>query len=542
MKCNEARPECSHCQKSSLECVWPSLNLSLLPHGSDFKVRKTPKKIGTDFIFYEQPRKSDNLEVPRDFDTGSFFSREPLPGQFTQFDPAEYKASEYPRVTELMEQPILELPLLNFLYLSDSHTLPYDEEYILENHEQQLSLSLTPLSGLTNWMPALDYTPDDTQFFHAFVHGFLPAISPQNCHPQIAPIAVFLPQGSAEPIMREVFYACGAAFMAGINPELQLVLKRRYITCVSKFNQRLAANQGRIKEWMVSTALLFALRDKFTGSTPEMPALHLSTAIQLIRILRAQYGDQSVTIKFFVESFLFNYSMVLITADQSIRKMLPSPFEIFEEWRPAFDYKPFRCFVPWQNNPVFGAATQAFELAAKASWLVSKCPLSDEDMGTACDLLLETYRMKRPVIEIQPDVQISARQFLLLQESVAVSDVSKYACQLLLLRMMTPELELLHHIIRQRVLQLMKTYKLISLDTQLWATCAWLLLVTGLSSVEMEDRSFILDMCYRHAKVCHAAFLGQIALFMELAWGTAECPGEGWNLLFNSAAVKSICL
>lgn len=586
MKCNEARPHCANCLKSSLECVWPSLNLSLLPHGSDFKVRRTPKKIGRDFIFYEQPKLGANADgntengethnatnppsaatqrgvhVANSLDSsGSLvpYSND-VYGEYGTTEYANYTSGfpngmtngltnglnstflvQHPRVSELIDIK-LELPLSSFSYLSDSQTLPYDEDPIVTEIDQNFSLGLTPLSGSATWMPGTEFSLEDSQFFHAFVHGFLPAISPQNCHPQIAPVAIFLPQGTAEPIMREVFYACGAAFMSGVNPELRHVSKRRYIACVNRFNRRLAENGGRIEEWMVAAALLFTLRDKFTGSSPDLPASHLATAIQLIRILRAQHGDQSVIIKFFVESFLFNYSMVLITADALVRKLLPSPFDIFEEWRPAFEYKPFRCYVPWQNNPVFGAATQAFELAAKASWLVQKCPLSDDDMAIACDLLSETYRMKSPEIDIQPGDQIPPHDYVQLQESVAVSNVSKYACQLLLLRMMNPGIELEHTIIRDRVLGLLEIYKTISLDNPIWATCAWLLLVTGLSAVDPYDRQFILLMCYRNAKMCHAAFMGLIALVMELAWGTDKCPGEGWNLLFNTGAVKSICL
>lgn len=589
MKCNEGKPQCHNCHKSGLECVWPNLNFASLPHGANFKVQKTQKKIGTDFIFYEKPaieskngNDRDNVTEGYPIDEKvetilkdpssqpspfspcpTFFSRAANTSTNTissassmnfqsagdySFDKDIGTLLNSPRFQDLVVSTVDHCPPPSTMFLlSDSSVSDQeDNDRIIQEYSSPVTyesrLGYSPLTGAASWNPG-DYTVVDSQFLHAFINGFMPAVSPQFCHPRLQPRAVFLPHGQSEPLMQELFFACGAAFMGGNNPDLKAVAERKYHTVFNKFTRRLSQSNGVIEEWMVVATLLFTLRDKFTGTTLELPVAHLSQTINLIRTLRAQLGDYSITMKFFVESFLFNYSVMLISGGKMIREMqLPSPFEIFDECRRAFNYRPFRCAVPFMNNPVFGAASLAFELAAKASWLVSKCPLDKHDMVIVCDLLGETYRMERPEIRLGPGDKISAQEFVQLQESVAVSDVTILACQLLLLRMLNPGLLLLHDIVKERVKQIITLFRLFSIDTQLWVVCSWLLLVTGLSLEDLIDRQFIQEVCYRSARTCRAAFLIQVAQFLERAWGTNEDPGPGWSLLYSSALSKSICL
>lgn len=551
MKCNEARPECLNCCKSGYECEWLTQEKFSLPHGSDFKMRKAPKRIGASFIHYHKPNEQVDGLVEIGDDDGVGYHHDKGFSMMTHAVDSRHPVSSF--LSEVSEplhaadtkhvtlSTIVGLGASSMFALDTKST--FDDE-IAPDFEcgDALLLAMGGLSAPVAWIPGLDVPYENRQFLHAFVNGFVPSISPQHCHPQLTPLSVFMPQGVAEPLMLEVFYACGAAFMASGDPSLQVVSKRRYASCLNKFANRLAMTGGVIEKWMVAAALLFTLRDKFNGSSPEQPTLHLSKAVILIRTLREQLGDQSISIKVFVESCLFNYSMVLITGGKSMMQMLPSPFEIFEEWRPIYESKPFMGPVPWMNNPVFGAASRSFELAAKASWLVSKCPLNDEDMAIACDLLSATYRLKLPTIAVDHSGSIAPHEYVRLHESVAISELTRLGCQLLLSRMISPSLELDHDVVQGRIRVLISIFKSLSLDTPLWVVCGWVLLVTGLSCVMPEDRQFILLLCYRSARSCHAAFLVQIAKFMETAWGTDECPGPGWNLLFNTSATKSICL
>lgn len=565
----------------NIECVWPSL-YSSLPHGSAFEVKKLPRKMGVNFILYgiqwpDQKRRGRKFEgkigvtgrachgkksgikvveqragekEPLEQDEQSDLQQNARDPHFLKEEcDIDTSSSQKLHQDESIKKDFLlgpssicEEALSPESTLSDSPpSLDYEQYLDGNEYLNNIHLGLTPLSGNKIWIPGVQLIKDEPLYFHAFINGFIPAISPQYCHPQLTPMAIFVPQGIQEPMMRDVFYACGAAFVAHGNPEVLAVARQRYANCLTLFANRLSATGGRIEEWMVAAALLFALRDKFAGTSLELPTSHLAKAVELIRILQQTGGDKSITLKFFVDSFLFNYSVVLITGGRLARKILPSPFLIFDKWRPIFENQPFQCFVPWMNNPVFGAATQSFELVAKASWLVWLYPLGDKDMASACELLAQSYKLELPVVT-NPTKEMSARDFLRIQQSVAVHDICKLASQLLLLRLMHPTLELGHDIIGGRVQQILAIVKTLSADTTLWVICSWLLLITGLCAEREEDRKFIIESCRRIHELFRASFMAMICRYLVESWGSPERPGPGWNHLFNEVALETFCL
>lgn len=622
-----------NCVKSSIECVWSNLKMASLSHGSGFKVRKIPKKMGVDFIHYNGPKAKEvgdryndeskiadiTIGISITLSCSNSEERVDRNGQGYLFNDGEttefllIKNEDIWRNSFRVDESIVDegcvgaeklkvagsgvvdsqiVDISSQFVDNNAHTIDFgsnieistpdiavagtkmvdydqaidlddllstgatkfldSEIYLTEeesdaaeqalDQDQELTLNLTPFSGCRTWIPGVELSDKNLRFLHAFVNGFIPSISPQHCHPRITPKAIFMSQGITEPMMRDVFYACGAAFMANGNKNMLTVARRRYADCLSMFANRLSATGGHIEEWMVAAALLFTLRDKFVGSTPEHPITHLAKAVELIRILRQKTGDESITLKFFVDSFLFNYSVVLITGGNLAMKILPSPFEIFDEWRLVYEYQPFQCLAPWMNNPVFGAATKAFELAAKASWLVHKWPLKNDDMVIACDLLAESYKLQLPPIVTQRAEELSTRDFRHVQQSVAVSEGSKLSCQLLLLRLMNPTLELLHEIVGSRVRDILQILRNMSPDSSLWVICSWLLLITGLCAELPEDREFVILNCNRAAHLFRAEFMKKTGIFLEKSWGTSDLPGPGWNIIFDSPSFHTLCL
>lgn len=421
------------------------------------------------------------------------------------------------------------------------------EEHVVEYRHSQdspLSPELSVFSGCSSWIPGAEYTQNDPLFLHAFVNGFIPAVSPQHCHPLLSPMTIFMAQGIMDPMMREVIYACGAAFLTNENKGMLTEAKKRYANCLILFANRLSATGGEIQEWMVAAALLFTLRDKILQVSPEHPTRHLSKAIELLRALRRSIGDNSITLKFFVDSFLFNYSVTFLTTGPLAVKILPSPYEVFDEWRPIYENQLFKCFAPWMNNPVLGAATNAFELTAKSSWLISRAPLQDLEMVLACELLAKTYEtaLLPPLPSDRPD-DLSGREYQYLQDSVAVDEAGKIASQILLLRLMNPTLELSHDIVQSRVRRVLSVLDTISPTTSLWVICPWLLLITGLCAETLADRKSIVEKCKRAGHMGRGTeFMVRVDPILKESWGTEENPGRGWDTLFDSAALRNLCL
>ncbi|QEL62725.1 hypothetical protein CJJ09_004904 [Candidozyma auris] len=241
--------------------------------------------------------------------------------------------------------------------------------------------------------PAWGSAPDNVFLYQAFVDGFLKAVSPQICHPRLSPVANFVPYSMSNPIVMDVVNACAASFLSKANPDMRLESKKRYSICLNNFANSLAKAQSGVEEWMVAAVILLCLRDKFSGSSPIVPASHLAKALEMLRQLRTSGKSSLVSLKFLIESFLFNYTVMLLTGTHEVVSRLPSPFEVYDEWREILDFSPFHHTVPFMKYPIFGAAREAYELAAKVSWLYSRVPLSIQDRAVACDLLRQAYTL-----------------------------------------------------------------------------------------------------------------------------------------------------
>lgn len=398
------------------------------------------------------------------------------------------------------------------------------------------------LNGCLTWVPGLDFSTNEAYLFHAFVNGFMNAVSPQFCHPQLTPVAIFVPQGIERPLMKNIFAACGAAFLSCKLPDLHAIARRKYAVCLEGFASTLTTCKDETQEWMAAAALLFCLRDKVFGCQLYQPAAHLTQALHILRKLRKKKDTNAVVVKFMIESFLFNYSNVLLSCDSAVVKRLPSPFEVFDEWRAVFEHIPFSCSVPWMNNPVFGAASGAFELSAKVSWLSFHFPLNGDHMITACELLVATYKLKLPEALEEMWAGRSASEFKHLKESLLVAELLVSSCQLLLAKLMNPDLEQADNLVQTKVSAICKRLRDLSPTSQEWVIMGWPMLVTGTAAILPEHRNMILELCLRSYELFHTAFMKQLAEFLVMAWGTEAEPGPGWNALFDRSSLLTVCV
>lgn len=380
-------------------------------------------------------------------------------------------------------------------------------------------------------------TQEESMLYNAFVRGFMETVGPQLCHQLLTPATIFVPQGN-EPLMKEIFYACGASFLAKKFPEFQQIASSRYQIALALFATSLSC--GGVGDWMAGAALLFCLRDKMMGTSPLEVARHLHQAIHLMRSLRR--GGETITLKFLIESFLYNYTSIMFTLDPTSMALLPLPFEIFEEWRSVVDYKPFHCVVPWMNNPVFGAATAAFELVAKVSWICTRYPLDALDSITACELLLATYKIKLPKMTEKMRSALSEDNYLHLFESTVVAEIIVATCQLLLTKLLNPDLQQTDLLVQKRLHQIGELFKRLSPDSHEWVICGWPMLVVGVISLDPDTRLLIFDRCLRCADLYRTGFMNQVALILQKAWGSPQHPGTGWSVLFDRQKLKHICL
>lgn len=380
-----------------------------------------------------------------------------------------------------------------------------------------------------------------SRLMYAFINGFIDAISPQYCHPKLTPRAIFIGQGPKHEIMQEVFRACGAAFMSNIDSIYTIDSRKKYSLCLANIADELS-KEKEPKEWMVAAMLLFCLRDKVVGAPPVQAAMHLAKAIDLIRDLLKGQNYDIQNIKFMAESFLFNYAVLLLVGGKDTMDILPSPFVIFEEWRRLIDMQIYPGSVPWMNNPVFGAAGRAFELAAKVSWLVIKQPLTNVDIVVACDLLIESAQI-HDFANFEPPPTLSNENKQQLKDSVYISKTIVACSKIVLYKLLNPLLDVNNPSIKNLTSEAHGFLAEILVLSRVNVIVSWGILILGLCTVDPQRRLELSTRCEVTCMTHHVAFLGQVGCFLNKIWDSSKFKDNGdLDCLFDQETLGKMCL
>lgn len=516
VKCKEEKPVCSGCLKSNYQCLWPENGVQSLSRRDldAFKVEKANlQKNLTFYVYNGDSNKTERLKETEKND--------------------DLNLSLIPQHTP--PYPDLLLPLF------EDPLFPKDET---EEKVEEVSkvLGSPELSVATGWWDQLNVYDENAFLFHTFLNGFLRTVSPQFCHPQLLPATNFVRLGLDNPVMRDIFNACAASFLSQQSPELQVDAQNRYALSVGQFSDALAFRQDdTVDEWMVGALLLFCLRDKFSGCKPQIPALHLSKAFEILQKLSKQGNVSPASLKFLAECLTFNYSVMLLTADDNAVRALPSPFSVYNEFRAFNDLVPFTSCVPFMNNPVSGAAKDIMEVCAKTSWLYSKYPLNPADMSIACNLLGVTYSYKPPSVDLQFFSTFPQKELARLHESVSVADILALCCRLLLTKLVVPTLLQTDPQVQTIVAAIHGKFLTIDPQSPIWIACSWPLLVCGICATDPMVQKYVLERCCQNSERYQMKFLKAAVLKFKYIWGCTKGPGTGWDCLFDRAFLLDMC-
>lgn len=549
----------------NVKCQWPSLTKRSLSHNDLFEIERLPSKPKYQFVLYKGGQNGDLREKPAETsDVEREAAGTPEVEGEADRSPA-WKAQETGRTPDWKEQEATGSPwkeledtgtpwkeqqvvLEDSLALSPANGYFQEKLFCSENKYGQISAlspdrpspELIPLSPLSGLVPS--YHIDNPYLFQAFHDGFLNCISPQMCHPLLLPQANFVPYAMQTPIMIDVFNACAASFLSKTNPDMKIEAKKRYSICLQNFANSLSRARGEVEEWMVAAVILLCLRDKFSGSLPIVPASHLAKALELIRQLRQNNKLSTVSLKFLVESFLFNYTVMLLTGTKEVVQRLPSPFDVYDEWSPVLDHTPFRTALPFMKYPVFGAARHFFEIAAKVSWFYSQLPLSPTDKATACELLGLTYTTPLPEMLEAASIELLPHEIVQCQESIYLADIIQKCCILLLHKLLFPNLERDDPLVQEIMGKIIDCFCLLSADSPIWIVCTWPLLVSGITASSASHQHYIYALCQRCISRFLMGFLDQVCSFLVSVWGTDTELGIGWDCLLEREVILRVYL
>ncbi|GAV51102.1 hypothetical protein ZYGR_0AD02850 [Zygosaccharomyces rouxii] len=259
-----------------------------------------------------------------------------------------------------------------------------------------------------------DYSKDENFLIYACVTRWLPRMGPQDTHPLLTTAATFTRHFETNYVIKEVFLCCGATFLEWYDQETFRPLSNQlYSSSLTLIRKYLNDNPFYGTEaWLLASYQMLCLRNKTTNTTTVDDCVYCLA--NSYRIIKATYYEQTQSDnphllfipdeieqgavrnlsyeienraleieeqvdnvkkhlilqpheRMFLESFIYNYSVAILWASDLTG--LPNPFSVFKELSHVLKCPIYHCEFQFMNNPVLGAAPDAFEILAKASYI-----------------------------------------------------------------------------------------------------------------------------------------------------------------------------
>ncbi|GME82531.1 unnamed protein product [Ambrosiozyma monospora] len=361
IKCDEQKPSCYNCTRSSYKCVWPTGGQSL-SRSSEFKLEKCShrqirfKEVNT--VTNAKAKKKRrasrtttmddgpfagtfgvlDFSGPSDVDVGDSCSpagsalglsealccsskrsdngveTEDLVNEISPHEPlgveiepsemllsSEYNPSQESTPFELIRTDSID-SIISIAQTNNDREMNKEaqEDAIFRKYLEEQIKNFIPsrqLNGYSTWLLGVDMTEEDAFFYDVFVKGFMISCSPQFAHKDLQPGAVFIPPGTQNPILRSVFYACGAAFLCMRRNEMKRVAELKYQECLDKLYSFIDSGDINGNEhWLLVAILCLCLRERYHGEDINKHIVHVTTALQVIRYWQANKLRSNVSI------------------------------------------------------------------------------------------------------------------------------------------------------------------------------------------------------------------------------------------------------
>lgn len=270
IKCDVLKPSCNNCTKSSYVCIWPNGDESL-PHNSEFQLTRIDKNL---------KKKERSLQVAV-IDTTDDTIPEIM---------KESSNNEYSNVDQLNEK----YPVLSEKVHGSSEILQ-DAMFRKVLIEINSSVSFELFSSLSH-VPSM--SEQNSILYDAFVNGFITDVSPQFTHFKLQPASAFIPTGIDNPIVRQLFFACGASFLysASKSEEMKALARLKFNQSAHELKGYISENNIRGNEdWILVFLLLSYLKLRFVYDGQRTQTLSMISIIEAVNlwILNKQSGGYS---------------------------------------------------------------------------------------------------------------------------------------------------------------------------------------------------------------------------------------------------------
>jgi hypothetical protein len=431
------------------------------------------------------------------------------------------------------------------------------------------------------------YPTHKQRFISACVNGYIGSLGPQYTHPLLTTQATFTPLLQQHEVIETVAEACGCSFLSWDNPDLTELSYTKYQHAVSSLMKYVNGTTVKRQDeaWLGAAFQLLCLAAKITYKCDNRVSVrNLKNSYRLIKFKSERLGtgpplqevcgperssegifedftgdnlkmeiensligyegkDVSMEKHFermFTESFIYNFSVsVLITDDL---EGLPNPFEVFRTLKNYVKTPLFSCDVVWMNNPVLGAAFDAFELVAKSSYLIRHM---DDPLTIPCARKLLEIASFYPTPMIPSEIRVDESKYMQLRDSVFLSDIVMKAAKVVLRKVLVPTLSEHDPNIQKDVEFVVSKLKQIPETSSVWIISAWAMFIMGLVAVKPDHRETMVDALYLAAEKVHGRYIGTILDVLELSWGIGSKNGlmstsRGLDVLFDHHLLSNV--
>jgi len=584
------KPTCTTCLNKCIECVWPKEGGDKLPTG--YRVPEA------DMIEKSKVKKKA-LFVPVEFKTKSSDLVEP------EFSEESINLSTTAGVAEPFNNfadQIYDIGSPGLIGSPGSIGSPEPLEFSLD--QENFSCSSSSLTRSNS--PTIPFTitlynqfsPDHEQRFKlACVNGFIQSVGPQYTHPLLTTTATFSPFVDNNSITQKVAAACGCAFLSWQNPELTTLSAQKYYIAFNALDGYMKDHpvDSYMENWLGAAFQLMCLCSKITWNcSPSNAVNNLVNSYKMIEMrflakskaakkrklsisnltngtsqeeqgithylkdfksdnLKMEIENSLIHIdkfsseyfesqfeKMFIESFIFNYSIAILVADNYY--LLPNPFNVFRDLRHLLKAPLFNCDVAWMNNPVFGASIDAFELAAKASYLLRN--LNDPQMLVTAKKLYDSASFY-PTPMIPSEIRIDSTKYKSLRDSVLMAEIVAKASKILLRKLIIPELsDKDDPVIQNDLSTVLSKLKAITPNSRVKVIGCFPLLVAGAAAHKEDQRKLLIENLVKVGDMTHGRHVYTVVDALKISWGRSpECgtiKTRGLDIFFDRRVMSKV--
>lgn len=235
--------------------------------------------------------------------------------------------------------------------------------------------------------------------------------------------------------------------------------------------------------------------------------------------------------RMFIESFIYNYSVAILWASDI--SGLPNPFSVFKEMSHVLKCPIYHCEFQWMNNPILGAAPDAFEILAKVSYIARlKMPLDPNSIWfkRAQQLHTMAHFYTSSVLPTRATGAVDKKTFESCTLNVHVGKILTKVCYLLLCKILqydTYDVSQAQDVVAEVVYIMEK----IPRDNLMWGILTWAIIICGVFAVKPVDQNRILEYLSNIGEMLHMLTVFKTKRFLQEVW---DAPvSTRLNVLFD---------